>query len=322
MTIKLTWTPGQLGTTQTIQYRLKGATSWSNYATVDNSTSVVFITLPDGAYEFRIVSDCDLCTCPEGYILDESGNCTNNGLTVPCTPVDASSNIFDVATGCQPPYVGVVTLIPDPPPPPPPSPTDPPLAQCLDGLILEFIYLDNVSDIGLLPTGYTLPCQSGMFWPDGRGKHQCNRAFFEVTANDIYIGDANMNNDGNGLFGGRRGVKTRSGKYTCKDEKNRPRALRPNNIWNGTRNSRYARIVITSAQAQQIAAATNSNQLALRLVPAMVTYNYDCSQIELGPHTDVTWFRVTRPNGQLLYNQCPTSYAATIDVCTNPISHP
>lgn len=260
----------------------------------------------------------DLYSCPTGYTRTQFScnqvTCTQTS-PVPCTPKINYSNQISLSYQCPAPTTGIATVIPIEPPPPPTEPP-PPLVQCLDGLILEFMYFGNISDLSLLPAGYSIPCTDGMFNQNGIGRHTCNRAFFEVTANNVYVGDANMNNltiyqNGFEIIG----VKTRSGKFSCKDDNNRPHALRPDNVWNGTSTSRYARIDITPAQAQAIATATNSNKLSLRLVSAMTTYGYDCSRTGQGPHTDVTWFRVSRPNGQVVYNGCPTTFAATIDVC-------
>lgn len=88
MTVKLTWTPGSGATSQTVQYRVTGSTSWVTYSTInDNTTSTIQVTLPDDSYDFRILNNCSSCSCPSGYTL-VNNRCV---LTETATP-NVSSN--------------------------------------------------------------------------------------------------------------------------------------------------------------------------------------------------------------------------------------
>ncbi len=276
--------------------------------------------------------------CPTGFTKNTQTNCTSATCTgstsVPCTPVESVTNVVSAQIVCNAPSVSTVILEPEPAPPPPPPQS---ITTCLDGLTLEFLYFGHINDLQYLPAGYTLPCTSQMF-SNGVGVHTCNRAFFEVFMGGVYVGDALMNNHRYETCIG-PGAETRSGLFTCTNYLNTPDpdlfgVVNPTTgvkKWMGTENSRYSRIVITSAQAQAIAAQAQSNSLPLSLTPAMTTYNQAscmrdpyqsvCHPYLIGPHTDVTWFRVTKPdpsqpNGvRVLYNGCPRSYATTIEVC-------
>lgn len=61
MTVRLTWTPGAGATSQTVQYRLLGSSTWTSFITYNNNTtSTTDITgLTNGAhYEFKVINDC------------------------------------------------------------------------------------------------------------------------------------------------------------------------------------------------------------------------------------------------------------------------
>lgn len=179
------------------------------------------------------------------------------------------------------------------------------LTQCLDGLIIETIYLHSISDLGLLPSDYNHPCQSSI------GQHICNRAFYEIFANGIYLGDSLLNN-----AGGTGGATTQSGKQTCTDYLNTPAPL-TGGTWTGNAQSRYSKIVITPLQALNIAnIAAAGTILTFSMGDAMTIYNATCDGNTL-PHTDVTWIRISRASGQVLFNACPNNNIAIIDVCSN-----
>lgn len=82
MTVNLTWTPGSGATSQTVEYRVKGTSSWTQYTVFNNNTiSNTSVSLPDGNYDFRILNSCNL-----------------------------PSNIATVITVCPPPVYNFFTL--------------------------------------------------------------------------------------------------------------------------------------------------------------------------------------------------------------------
>ena len=83
----------------------------------------------------------------------------------------------------------------------------------------------------------------------GQGGHGCNRAFFEIYGNGIYIGDSLNNNAG----GVPAGAITQSGRRVCTDYNNTPSAITNTNTWVGYQGCRYSRSVISQSQAQAIA---------------------------------------------------------------------
>jgi hypothetical protein len=175
--------------------------------------------------------------------------------------------------------------------------------NCLDGLSIETIYLSSTSDLELLPLGYTHPC------PDQVGAHICNRAFFEIYGNNIYIGDSILNNDD-----GEGGIVTQSGKKACVDYKNLPDAL-TGGTWTGNSLSRYSKVVITSAQASAIAAAsTSGTTIDFSLVSTQTIYNTSCDSTTI-PHSNVTWTRISKSDGTVLYNGCPANNFLQLNVC-------
>jgi hypothetical protein len=178
----------------------------------------------------------------------------------------------------------------------------PPAVTCLDGLKIETIYIGVSSDLTLLPAGYTHPCQNQV------GAHTCDRAFFEVFGNGVYIGDSKLNNSG-----GTGGAITQSGASTCQDYLNTPAPL-TGGTWTGNASSRYSSVTISSAQALAIANAAGGSTITFSLVAAMTTYSATCDTVTV-PHTNVTWTRITKANGDVLYNGCPNNNFTTIDVC-------
>lgn len=175
---------------------------------------------------------------------------------------------------------------------------------CLDGLVIETIYLHYQSDVNLLPGGYTHPC------PEQVGAHSCNSAFFEVFGNGVYIGDSKLNN-----AGGTGGTLSQSGAYICQDYNNTPSYL-TGGTWAGSSSARYNRIVMTQAQAVAVAAAgTSGSNIQFSLQAGVTTYNTSCDGTG-SPHSNVTWIRITKSDGTVLYNGCPQGNFTTIDVCT------
>lgn len=100
MTVNLTWTPGSGATQQTIQYRAQGTTNWTTYPPVinNNTTSSATLTLPDGAYEFRILNNCPSCTCPNGSTLSGQNCLTVETIsaTQTGTPIQLARTPFSV----------------------------------------------------------------------------------------------------------------------------------------------------------------------------------------------------------------------------------
>ena len=91
MTVKLTWTPGSGATTQTVQYRVYGATSWTNVVTnLDISVTQYQVTgLNDQqVYQFRVLTNC-------------TGNPPSNVVTKPCPPPSITTTTITEQTCMQ-----------------------------------------------------------------------------------------------------------------------------------------------------------------------------------------------------------------------------
>ena len=180
-----------------------------------------------------------------------------------------------------------------------------PIITCLDGLIIETIYLNSQSDLDLLPPEYIHPCPAMM------GSHNCNRAFFEVYGNGIYMSDSLLNNTS--TIGG---AFTFSGKQVCTDYLNTPTELVGGGPWFGSIYSRYTKTILTNAQALAIAAAGGGGgtTIDLSFISAMITYGDSCGGNT--PHSDVNWLRISTPQGVVLWNSCVEGASIhTIDVC-------
>jgi hypothetical protein len=182
--------------------------------------------------------------------------------------------------------------------------TIPPIVECLDGLIIETIYLDELTDVDLLPLGYEHPC------PGEIGAHGCNRALFEIYGNGVYIGDSKLNN----AFGALSGPVTAQGTYICGDYGNTPDLL-TGGTWTGSADARYNKHIITAQQALDIAAAGGGGTvISFALNAAMTTYGTSCDGSPI-PHTNTTWVRASLNSGAVVYNGCPDGNVASIDVC-------
>ena len=180
--------------------------------------------------------------------------------------------------------------------------------EFLEGLKIETISIRSQSDLTKLPINYIHPCPSQI------GAHTCDRGFFEVTGNGVYIGDSLMNN----LNEGGPGVQTQSGKFTCVDYQNYPAAL-TGGTWTGqtvpSGGSRYSQMTISSQQAIDIANAYSGHcDIQFELVPTMITYNVTCD-VDTLPHDNITWTRITKPDGTVIYNGCPINNIATVNIC-------
>ncbi len=154
--------------------------------------------------------------------------------------------------------------IPDIPlPPKAQPPVFPPenIVDIIGSVVVEGIYIESY-DIGLLPLSYqNIAAGSG---------HMCNNAKFAVYANNVYIGDINLNND----------ILGQSSPYD--NQKNTPSVL-TGGTWTGSSTSRYSRIDITAQQASQIVGNSNSTVLQFKLIG-----------LSSNPHTNITWLRISR----------------------------
>lgn len=167
----------------------------------------------------------------------------------------------------------VFPSIPDIPlPPKAPPPVFPPededeVIAIVGAVVIEGMYVE-AQDISLLPAAYqNITPGSG---------HTCNNAKFSVYANEIYIGDINLNNDAVG----------QAPPYD--NQQNTPSVL-TGGTWSGAANARYSRIDITAQQAAQIIGSSNSTVIQIKL-----------TALSSSPHTNITWLRVSRKvNNQL-----------------------
>lgn len=108
MTATLTWTPagGSNSASQDVQYRIRGAGSWTTFQNVSASVNTLAVTgLTDNTiYEFRILNNCTVggstasnededikFTCPVLTITH-----TYNSITVQFTHLGAAVNAYDI----------------------------------------------------------------------------------------------------------------------------------------------------------------------------------------------------------------------------------
>lgn len=161
-------------------------------------------------------------------------------------------------------------VIPDIPlPPKAPPPVFPPenIVDIIGSVVVEGMYIESY-DLGLLPLSYqNIAVGSG---------HVCNRAKFAVYANDVYIGDINLNNE----------ILGQPSPYD--NQENTPSVL-TGGTWTGSSYARYSRINITAQQASQIVANSNSTILQFKLIG-----------LADNPHTNITWLRISRNIGSQL----------------------
>lgn len=205
------------------------------------------------------------------------------------------------------------TKTPTPTQTPTPSTPENPIAKCLEGLIIETIYLTGDFDYQLLPSQYRTKVDiNGTVTTNALasdfcfGGHSCQRAFFEVYGNGTYVGDALINNNR-----GTTGPTTISGRKVCTDYFNTPAPI-VGGTWGGSPNARYSVMTINPALAQQIAGT--STQINFSLIWAGLTYGTNgCAT---SAHETRTWVRITKPSGQILYSDCPiNNNIANLNVC-------
>jgi hypothetical protein len=179
------------------------------------------------------------------------------------------------------------------------------VGECLDGLIIETIYLRATTDQELLLDEYEHSCMNA--------GHICNGALYEVYGNNVYLGDSRMNNN-NGIGG----IQTPYGTYICEDYNNTPDEISKTGVWTGDPTSRYSKIVLTQQQAMDAAnAAGGGTVIDFELLAAMDTYN-EPSCRSGGAHRDITWTRISANDGTVFYNGCPEGFFVSIDVCNPP----
>lgn len=248
-----------------------------------------FSDIPDGDYMLTIDNGCNTVT-----IYTEVDCITTTTTTTVCNVdvelVTVCDNIEEATTTTTTTTVFYPTV------------------ECLDGMTLEFIYLDRITDLALLPPVYTHPCESVIM------THFCNLALYEVYGNNVYIGDSRMNN----LDGVGGGPTDHSGNLICQDYYNRPMFYQ-GQAWTGSDKARYDSITISYAQALAIANANNGGTMIhFSFAPAVETYNGSCDG-RFSSHKNVTWVRISSPIDMVLYNGCPEGDFLDIDVCTGEI---
>lgn len=305
-----------------------------NPSIFEASDGVISVNITGGTAPYNV-----LWTTPDGVVLtgQTQFNQPNGTYTVTvydywydlsaqttCTIYTAKDCTYEAnVQQIFPTQTPTLTTTPTRTPTPTPSTPSSPIISCLDGLIIEALYIHTQADYDLLPNQYRTKVNENGFvtpnitsitsWP-GQGGHTCDRAFFEIYGNGVYMMDVLNNN-----VGGNTGAITQSGRKVCTDYGNVPSGI--TGTWTGGIYSRYSRQVISQAQAQAIAAAGNGNTINLTIVSAMVTYNsYVCGS---SPHSNLTWVRITRSNGQILYNDCPQNNTiASLNVCQVPCNCP
>jgi hypothetical protein len=159
------------------------------------------------------------------------------------------------------------------------SKCDTPLVTCISSL--TFIVEYNYSSLNGSPCAGDQPGQY----------HGCDEAVFDIKANGVLVGQVNLNNG--------------SSIYDTNIASRRP----PNypNYPGANDKDRYGSIVLTSANAQLIAAASTNG---------LINFTFDCACAKGVNcdsdrcHTGIGWVRIVKNSGlptqQILYNACPT----------------
>ena len=169
-----------------------------------------------------------------------------------------------------------------------PAPTPQTTQTVLESCINSLTFVVEYNNSGLNGS----PCSGG---------HGCNRAKFDIMANNVNIGQVNMNNAG-GIY----------------DDVNRPPTYP--NYPGASSGDRYNALSITSQQAQSIAANSPNG---------FIDFSFDCACIWSGAnqncvgsscHTDVSWVRIIKDMGlsteEELYNGCPNgNFIEDFDPC-------
>lgn len=191
-----------------------------------------------------------------------------------------------------------------------------PIAECLAGLTIETITLYEVDDVKYINPEYILP-ENFVFG------HNCNRAFYEIFANGIWVGDSLMNNKGGSTACSPTGddncvQSDNSGRWICGDYLNKPTGTPLcTGIWGGSTYARYSSITLTGSQAMAIAETLSGSTLSFNLISPMSSRTIKCSGVYT-PHQEVTWIRITNEDNVELYNDAPIDFIATINLCEIP----
>lgn len=157
-----------------------------------------------------------------------------------------------------------------------------PLHRVIQGLKLQMMYFELNPNNSVDDPYYPRLCTGG---------HICNRARFEIFANNVSIGIANLNNNG--------GTSIPDGTI---DDENRPPDY-PNYLGYHTRD-RYWELNITTETAEMI------------MDPDTGIIDFDCvyTGIDNNPHSSASWFKITKQNGTVLSSECiSTSTGFTFD---------
>lgn len=176
--------------------------------------------------------------------------------------------------------------------------------SCIEGIIVEVIYVHEASDATKLGPGYTMPAG---YSPGG---HVCNRALFGILFNGTFTAIGQLNNSSNWNFP--NGLNTPpNGQYNgynvCEDYNN----IHPN--WSSASKSRYSKTIISKSIAQSIINNTSSTQnfVTISLQSAMQSFTIpticrSCTGSSIcdssSPHGDLAWIRITSRTGDLIYN--------------------
>lgn len=263
---------------------------------------------------------CNNCDFTQTLVSSVFGPCPTTTSTTSSSSTSTTSSTTTVAPNCDfGDFNVIVNCIPTTTTTTTPSPTTTtstttgavtPVAECLEGLIIESIYIDSIAELELLPAGYIHPCD------DEIDLHGCDRAMSEIYGNGVYIGDSLLNNNGTGNVG----VQSIGGSYICKDYGNVPTFLNP--AWPINSSSRYSRNVVSGSQALLIASnvTPGSTIIDFSILSAVTTYNQICPTNPAGsppePHTNFTWTRVSTPGGEVLFNGCVIGNGVfQVDVC-------
>jgi len=184
-----------------------------------------------------------------------------------------------------------------------PTSTPPTIEQCLTSFKVVVGYYDEAEYCstaigGTCTTSDCQPCGENNEY----GGHQCNRARFYVSANNINVYDVanptkttvSLNNNGGTTF-------------PANDELNYPTIAPFPPGYVGF--SRYDEITIGTAQATQIATSSLDGYISFALV---------CASPLTGCHNGVTWLRLYS-NDVEIFSGCPTGNFLTINPCTGQI---
>lgn len=306
-TFRLTWTPVNDASSvgQLIEYKVASDSAWTIYATIGPALDTYDLELANGVqYNFRVTSQCVYggsfpstptqamappCT-PITVEFDVIAGSTNqtadvtvipSGGVAPYTYLWSTGETTDTATGLQRGGTYTVevkdankcsvteTIIPN--------------VAVLTGLTIEVMYFANNTNV------VTDPFYDATV--GGRrctGGHTCNAAKFNLIANNIVQGVANMNNNG-----GSDPVNS--------DDHNTP----PGGYASPSAEDRYFRKDISGTDAAAIAGPDGTVFIEL-------DYIGTAQYLPLGvrnPHDSAVWLRITRLGGIQLLSTCLNAFS-------------